>query len=82
MTTNANLPPRPGLYRHYKGNLYQVIGTCRYSETGEELVLYRALYGRHDLWVRPVEMFAQTVIVDGVGRLRFECVLPDSSLIS
>jgi hypothetical protein len=57
-----------GLYRHYKGNLYSVLGTARHSETMEELVVYRALYGDHGLWVRPASMFAESVEVGG------ECV--------
>jgi hypothetical protein len=74
MTTD-NLPPLivtpPGLYRHYKGNLYQVIDTVRHSETLEPLTLYRALYGEHGLWVRPAAMFGETVVVNGVSQPRF-----------
>ena len=51
----------PGLYRHFKGNRYEVIGTARHSETEEELVVYRALYGSYGLWVRPAEMFREKV---------------------
>jgi cupin 2 domain-containing protein len=51
----------PGRYRHYKGNEYTVLGTARHSETLEELVVYRQEYGEHGLWVRPAEMFLQTV---------------------
>lgn len=61
-----------GLYRHYKGLLYQVIGTARHSETLEPMTVYRALYGEHGLWVRPAAMFAEQVMVDGVLRPRFE----------
>ncbi len=50
---------KAGLYRHYKGAQYQVIDTVRHSETEEELVLYRALYGSKDLWVRPLAMFTR-----------------------
>ena len=53
---------KAGLYRHYKGAQYQVIGTVRHSETEEELVLYRALYGEKGLWVRPLIMFTETVL--------------------
>ena len=62
---------KPGIYRHYKGNDYEVIETVRHSETEEELVLYRALYGERGLWVRPVEMFLQRVEVDGASLPRF-----------
>jgi hypothetical protein len=67
-----------GKYQHYKGNLYEVIGVARHSETLEELVVYRALYdseefGKNALWVRPKKMFLETVEVGGkeVPRFRF-----------
>ncbi|TWJ19542.1 DUF1653 domain-containing protein [Geobacter argillaceus] len=62
---------RPGRYRHYKGNDYQVIGIARHSETEEELVVYRCLYGDHSLWVRPLAMFLEEVDVDGQRVPRF-----------
>jgi hypothetical protein len=62
----------PGRYRHYKGNFYEVIGTARHSETDELLVVYRPLYGERGLWVRPLEMFAETVTVEGRIVPRFE----------
>ena len=64
---------QPGRYRHYKGNEYIVIGIARHSETLEEMVLYRQEYGDHGLWVRPKQMFLETVAVDGqeVPRFRF-----------
>jgi len=69
------IPPHlatpPGLYRHYKGNLYQVIDTVRHTETEEVLTLYRALYGERGLWVRPAAMFNEEVVVDGVKQARF-----------
>lgn len=69
------LPPLtltpPGLYRHYKGNLYRVIDTVRHSETLEPMTLYRALYGENGLWVRPAAMFAEQVQVDGLAQARF-----------
>ena len=55
----------PGRYRHYKGNEYTVIGTARHSETLEEQIVYRQEYGEHGLWVRPKQMFSETVTVDG-----------------
>ena len=61
----------PGLYRHYKGNRYEVVGTVRHSETLEPMTLYRALYGEHGLWVRPAAMFEEEVVIDGVAQPRF-----------
>ena len=62
---------KAGLYQHYKGAHYQVIDTVRHSETEEELVLYRALYGEKGLWVRPLVMFTATVLIDGKEVPRF-----------
>lgn len=64
----------PGIYRHYKGNLYQVLHTARHSETEETLVVYRCLYGEYGVWVRPIEMFNETVTVDGRQVPRFELI--------
>jgi hypothetical protein len=64
-------PMKPGTYRHYKGNLYEVLGIARHSETDDQLVVYRALYGDAGLWVRPLAMFQETVIVDGRDVPRF-----------
>ena len=61
----------PGRYRHYKGMLYDVVGTVRHSETREPMTLYRALYGEHGLWVRPAAMFNEEVVIDGVRQPRF-----------
>ncbi len=61
-----------GRYRHYKGKEYQVIGVARHSETLEELVVYQALYGEGELWVRPLSMFLEEVEVDGKKMPRFE----------
>lgn len=63
-----------GIYRHFKGNLYEVLAIARHSETREEMVVYRALYGEFGVWVRPLAMFAEQVIHDGqrVERFRFE----------
>ena len=64
-----------GIYRHYKGNEYQLIGVARHSETLEELVVYKALYGEGELWVRPREMFEEEVEIDGelVKRFEWDC---------
>jgi len=72
---NDELPPLvctpPGRYRHYKGGLYEVLGTVRHSETLEPMTLYRALYGEQGLWVRPAAMFNGTLVVDGREQPRF-----------
>lgn len=62
----------PGRYRHFKGNEYTVLGTARHSETLEEHIVYRQEYGEHRLWVRPKQMFAETVTVDGQEVPRFQ----------
>lgn len=66
-----------GVYRHYKGNLYQVLHIATHSETGEKLVVYRALYGDYGVWVRPVAMFNQMIEVDGKMLPRFAQVVQD-----
>ena len=63
-----------GTYRHYKGNLYKVLGLAKHSETLEELVVYEAQYGERGLWVIPKAMFLETVIVNGEEKARFELV--------
>jgi cupin 2 domain-containing protein len=70
MTENTTI--QPGRYRHYKGNEYTVIGTARHSETLEEMVLYRQEYGDHGLWIRPKQMFSETVKVEGRDVPRFQ----------
>ncbi len=62
---------KPGRYRHFKGRKYEVLGIARHSETEEELVVYRALYGDFGLWVRPVSMWNETVERDGKTSRRF-----------
>jgi cyclomaltodextrinase len=64
----------PGRYRHFKGNEYEVIGVARDSETLEDVVVYRALYGVHGLWVRPFTMFMEDVERDGKRIPRFQFV--------
>ncbi len=65
---------KKGRYRHFKGNEYEVIGTARHSETTEEYVVYKALYGDGGLWVRPKEMWNETVERDGKVFKRFEFI--------
>ena len=65
---------KTGIYRHYKGNLYQVLHTARHSEREEWLVVYRALYGDYGVWVRPLTMFCESVTIDGKTLPRFELV--------
>ncbi len=71
--------PTPGRYRHYKGNEYTVLGVVRHSETQEELVLYRQEYDDHGLWVRPKEMFSETVKIDGQDVPRFQFIGADQT---
>ena len=66
--------PEPGLYRHYKGADYRVLGCVRHSESEERLVLYRALYGAGELWVRPLGMFVGDVVVGDRVEPRFRLV--------
>jgi len=62
---------KTGFYRHFKGKLYEVIGTATHSETREPMVVYRALYGGYGLWVRPAAMWNETVERDGKTYRRF-----------
>ena len=61
-----------GIYRHYKGSLYQVLHTAQHSEMEESLVVYRCLYGEYGVWVRPLSIFSETVEVEGKQVPRFE----------
>lgn len=63
-----------GRYRHYKGKEYEVIGVAKHSETEEEFVVYRTLYGNFDLWIRPKAMFVETISINGKPIARFEYV--------
>jgi len=67
MTTLKN-----GRYLHYKGNEYIVMGCATHSETMEQLVVYQPQYGEKGLWVRPLNMFVEDVVVDGVSVPRFK----------
>ncbi len=74
-TMTDTLPPlvttAPGIYRHYKGLMYEVVGTVRHSESMEPMTLYRALYGDKGLWVRPAAMFNEDVVIEGIRQPRF-----------
>ena len=63
-----------GLYRHYKGGMYRVLGTVRHSESLEPMTLYQALYGQQGLWVRPAAMFGETVDIGDQVQPRFSRV--------
>ena len=62
------------LYEHYKGLRYKIIGIARHSETLEELVVYQALYGEGGIWVRPVAMFLENIVINGQSQPRFKLV--------
>lgn len=62
---------RPGRYKHFKGKEYEVIGIAKHSENLEEMVVYRALYGSGELWVRPAAMWNETVEYNGKSVKRF-----------
>jgi hypothetical protein len=70
--------PKPritkGEYEHFKGNHYEVLGLAKHSETLEELVLYKALYGKGEMWVRPIKSFLEKVEKDGKKVKRFKLV--------
>lgn len=65
---------RPGRYRHFKGNEYEVIGVARDCESMQPMVVYRALYGERGLWVRSAEMFNEVIERDGVRVRRFQYI--------
>ena len=68
---------KPGRYRHFKGGEYQVLGLARHSETGEDYVVYQALYGQRGIWVRPASMWCEIVDRDGYHGPRFTLVEAD-----
>lgn len=76
------MPLQPGLYRHYKGPEYRVIGVAKHSETEQELVVYQALYGEFGLWVRPLAMFCEPVVVEGETVPRFALVRAETALFT
>ena len=80
---SENLPPLietpKGLYKHYKGGMYRVLGTVRHSEDLQPMTLYQALYGEQGLWVRPAAMFLETVVIDGVTQPRFTLITQEKA---
>ena len=72
---SESLPdPKPGVYRHFKGNLYRLLMIARHSETLEPMAVYQALYGERGVWVRPLAMWSETVCREGVTAPRFAYV--------
>lgn len=65
---------KAGRYRHFKGKEYEVIAVAKDSETLEDMVVYRALYGEYGYWVRPLAMFCETVTVEGQTMSRFQYI--------
>ncbi|MCJ8169216.1 DUF1653 domain-containing protein [Atopomonas sediminilitoris] len=72
----------PGIYQHYKGRRYRVVGVAKHSETEEAVVVYQALYGAFGLWVRPLSMFVEHVRVGGETVPRFELIEAQKSLFA
>lgn len=64
--------PKKGIYRHFKGNRYELVDFAKHSETLETMVIYRALYGERGLWVRPLSMWSEEIERDGKLFKRFE----------
>ncbi|MDI3537960.1 MAG: hypothetical protein PWR12_1204 [Eubacteriaceae bacterium] len=65
---------KKGKYRHFKGKEYEVLGTAIHSETLEQMVIYRPLYGEGKIWVRPLSMWNQMIVKDGLKRKRFTLI--------
>ena len=71
-----NATPEAGIYRHYKGNEYQLYEVATHSETGEQLAIYRPLYGDRGLWARPLAMWSENVTTGGITQPRFTFLRP------
>lgn len=71
-----------GIYQHYKGQQYRVLGIAQHSENEQQLVVYQALYGALGLWVRPLSMFIETMEIDGLLQPRFALLQAEESLFS
>lgn len=63
-----------GIYQHYKGKLYQVFNVATHSETEEKMVVYQCLYGDYSMWVRPLIMFTENVVIEGESMPRFKLI--------
>lgn len=72
---------KPGLYQHYKGPFYHVMNVAQHSETQEPLVVYRALYGAKGVWARPLSMFSENIMVNGVSTPRFAFCDPQTGVM-
>jgi len=63
---------KKGTYKHHKGGLYEVLEIAKHSETQEEYVVYKTLYGDFSVWIRPLTMFDETIEKEGISVKRFE----------
>jgi hypothetical protein len=73
-TAESRIMIQKGIYLHYKNLRYEVLDCVRHSESLEWLVLYKALYGEQGLWVRPLAMFKENVVIDGIEQPRFKLI--------
>lgn len=78
---NSSVTVSPGIYQHYKGGLYRVIGVAHHSESRDQLVLYQSL-ADNQLWARPLRMFTESVFLNGRYQLRFERVADQAASMS
>ena len=65
---------KKGIYKHYKGNMYEVLHIANHSETLEKMVVYKALYGEGEIWVRPASMGEEEIEINGKTVKRFELI--------